>query len=192
MLTLRLSLLSIAVLMGGCSLIPEYQRPASPTAAQYPQGAVSPAPTPAAARTEDWRTLFNDPALQQLIESALVNNRDLRVAALNVEAFQAQYRIQRADLLPAVSANASESRQRTPPSVTRSKAMINSTYAVNLGVSAYELDFFGRVRSLSEQALQTWLATEQARRSAELSLVANVANAYLTWRADQELSLIHI
>ncbi|PCM49585.1 multidrug transporter [Pseudomonas fluorescens] len=184
---LRISLLSLAVLLTGCSLIPEYQRPASPSAAQYPQGAVYPAPTPAAARTEDWRTLFNDPALQQLIESALVNNRDLRVAALNVEAFQAQYRIQRADLLPAVSANASESRQRMPPSVTRSKAMINSTYAVNLGVSAYELDFFGRVRSLSEQALQTWLATEQARRSAELSLVANVANAYLTWRADQEL-----
>lgn len=184
---LRISLLSLAVLLAGCSLIPEYQRPASPSAAQYPQDTVYPAPTSAAARTEDWRTLFNDPALQQLIESALVNNRDLRVAALNVEAFQAQYRIQRADLLPAVSANASESRQRMPPSVTRSKAMINSTYAVNLGVSAYELDFFGRVRSLSEQALQTWLATEQARRSAELSLVANVANAYLTWRADQEL-----
>ncbi|WP_279381933.1 MULTISPECIES: efflux transporter outer membrane subunit [unclassified Pseudomonas] len=184
---LRMSLLSLAVLLAGCSLIPEYQRPASPSAAQYPQGAVYPSQTQPAPRTEDWRTLFNDPALQQLIESALVNNRDLRVAALNVEAFQAQYRIQRADLLPAVSANASESRQRMPPSVTRSKALINSTYAVNLGVSAYELDFFGRVRSLSEQALQTWLATEQARRSAELSLVANVANAYLTWRADQEL-----
>jgi multidrug efflux system outer membrane protein len=184
---LRTSLLSLAVLLAGCSLVPEYQRPASPSAAQYPQGRVYPAQTLAPTRTEDWRTLFNDPALQQLIESALVNNRDLRVAALNVEAFQAQYRIQRADLLPALSANASESRQRLPPSVTRSKAMINSTYAVNLGVSAYELDFFGRVRSLSEQALQTWLATEQARRSAELSLVANVANAYLTWRADQEL-----
>ncbi|WP_029977436.1 efflux transporter outer membrane subunit [Pseudomonas sp. H1h] len=184
---LRISLLSLAVVLAGCSLIPEYQRPASPSAAQYPQGAVYPAQTQPATRTEDWRTLFNDAALQQLIESALVNNRDLRVAALNVEAFQAQYRIQRADLLPAVSANASESRQRVPPSVTRSKALINSTYGVNLGVSAYELDFFGRVRSLSEQALQTWLSTEQARRSAELSLVANVANAYLTWRADQEL-----
>ena len=181
MLTLRLSLLSIAVLMGGCSLIPEYQRPASPTAAQYP------AATQAATGSEDWRTLFTDPALQQLIESALVNNRDLRVAALNVEAFQAQYRIQRADLFPAVSANANELRQRMPPSVTQGKALINSTYSANLGISAYELDFFGRVRSLSEQALQTWLATEEARRSAQLSLVANVANAYLTWRADQEL-----
>ncbi|WP_405124020.1 efflux transporter outer membrane subunit [Pseudomonas sp. M20] len=181
MLTLRLSLLSIAVLMGGCSLIPEYQRPASPTAAQYPTA------TQAARNGEDWRTLFTDPALQQLIESALVNNRDLRVAALNVEAFQAQYRIQRADLFPAVSANANELRQRMPPSVTQGKALINSTYSANLGISAYELDFFGRVRSLSEEALQTWLSTEEARRSAELSLVANVANAYLTWRADQEL-----
>lgn len=181
MLTLRLSLLSMAVLMGGCSLIPEYQRPVSPIAAQYPTA------TQAATNSEDWRTLFTDPALQQLIESALVNNRDLRVAALNVEAFQAQYRIQRADLFPAVSANANELRQRMPPSVTQGKALINSTYSANLGISAYELDFFGRVRSLSEQALQTWLSTEEARRSAELSLVANVANAYLTWRADQEL-----
>lgn len=184
MLTLRLSLLSMAMLMGGCSLIPEYQRPALPTAAQYPTATLP------ATGAEDWRTLFTDPALQQLIESALVNNRDLRVAALNVEAFQAQYRIQRADLLPAVSANASELRQRMPSSVTQGKALINSTYSVNLGISAYELDFFGRVRSLSEQALQTWLATEQARRSAQLSLVANVANAYLTWRADQELLVL--
>ncbi|WP_242207317.1 MULTISPECIES: efflux transporter outer membrane subunit [unclassified Pseudomonas] len=181
MLTLRLSLLSMAMLMGGCSLIPEYQRPVSPSAAHYPTA------TQAATNSEDWRTLFTDPALQQLIESALINNRDLRVAALNVEAFQAQYRIQRADLFPAVSANANELRQRMPPSVTGSKALINSTYSANLGISAYELDFFGRVRSLSEEALQTWLATEQARRSAQLSLVANVANAYLTWRADQEL-----
>lgn len=135
MSTLRFSLLSLAMLMAGCSLIPDYQRPAAPVAAQYPT------PTLASASTEDWRTLFNDPALQQLIESALINNRDLRVAALNVEAFQAQYRIQRADLYPAVSANASESRQRMPPSVTKSKALINSTYAVNLGISAYELDF---------------------------------------------------
>ncbi|MEG2794128.1 MAG: efflux transporter outer membrane subunit [Pseudomonas sp.] len=185
-MNLKKTLLFLPILIGGCSLIPDYQQPVSPSAGQYPQGAAYPPSNPTAV-SEDWRTLFNDPALQQLIESALVNNRDLRVAALNVEAFQAQYRIQRADLLPVVSANASESRQRMPPSVTRGKAMITSTYAVNLGISAYELDFFGRVRSLGEQALQTWLATEEARRSAQLSLVANVANAYLTWRADLEL-----
>lgn len=167
--------------MAGCSLIPDYERPPSPSAAQYPVA------TQPATNREDWRTLFNDPALKQLIATALANNRDLRVAALNVQAFQAQYRIQRADLLPAVSANANELRQRMPSSVTGGRAQITSAYAVNLGISAYELDLFGRVRSLSEQALQSWLATEQARRSAELSLVANVANAYLTWRADQQL-----
>ncbi|WP_305889187.1 efflux transporter outer membrane subunit [Pseudomonas sp. NDM] len=179
--SLRLPLLCTALLMAGCSLIPDYERPPSPSAAQYP---VATQPT---TNREDWHTLFNDPALKQLIETALSNNRDLRVAALNVQAFQAQYRIQRADLLPAVSANANELRQRLPSSVTGGPAQITSAYTVNLGISAYELDLFGRVRSLSEQALQSWLATEQARRSAELSLVANVASAYLTWRADQQL-----
>ncbi|WP_426201477.1 efflux transporter outer membrane subunit [Pseudomonas sp. TWP3-1] len=185
MFRLPISLLSVALLLGGCSLIPDYQRPTSPSATQYPQGPAYPAASQVSSADQDWRRLFNDPALQQLIESALVNNRDLRVAALNVEAFQAQYRIQRADLFPAVSATASELRRRMP--VANSKAVITSTYGVNLGVSAYELDFFGRVRSLSQQALLSWLATEEARRSAQLSLVANVANAYLTWRADQEL-----
>ncbi|MBV4477084.1 efflux transporter outer membrane subunit [Pseudomonas botevensis] len=180
--------LTVALLLGGCTLIPEYQQPPSPNPAHYPQGPAYATQPPPMLANDDWRSVFNDPVLQQLIESALVNNRDLRVAALNVEAFQAQYRIQRADLLPAVSANATESRQRVPPSVTRTgQSTITSTYGVNLGISAYELDFFGRVRSLSEQALMTFLASEEARRSAQLSLVANVANAYLTWRADQEL-----
>ncbi|MCU0120068.1 efflux transporter outer membrane subunit [Pseudomonas sp. B2M1-30] len=180
--------LTVALLLGGCTLIPEYQQPSSPNPAHYPQGPAYATQPPPTLTNDDWRSVFNDPALQQLIESALINNRDLRVAALNVEAFQAQYRIQRADLLPAVSANATESRQRVPPSVTRTgQSTITSTYGVNLGISAYELDFFGRVRSLSEQALMTFLASEEARRSAQLSLVANVANAYLTWRADQEL-----
>ena len=180
--------LTVALLLGGCTLIPEYQQPSSPNPAHYPQGPAYATQPPPRLANDDWRSVFNDPVLQQLIESALVNNRDLRVAALNVEAFQAQYRIQRADLLPAVSANGTESRQRVPPSVTRTgQSTITSTYGVNLGISAYELDFFGRVRSLSEQALMTFLASEEARRSAQLSLVANVANAYLTWRADQEL-----
>jgi len=110
------------------------------------------------------------------------------VAALNVEAFQAQYRIQRADLFPAVSASGAGKRQKLPGDLTGTgKSAITASYSATLGVSAYELDFFGRVRSLSEQAMQTYLSTEEARRSAQLSLVANVANGYLTWRADQEL-----
>ena len=113
------SLLSLAVaafVLGGCSLIPDYQQPQAPVAGQFPQGpAYSPAQAAnTAAAEQGWRQFFHDPALQQLIQTALQNNRDLRVAALNIDAYAAQYRIQRADLFPAVSANGSGSRQRTP------------------------------------------------------------------------------
>lgn len=187
------SLLSLAVtafILGGCSLIPDYQTPESPASAQWPQGpAYSPTESAEVAAAEQgWRQFFHDPALQQLIQTALVNNRDLRVAALNIDAYRAQYRIQRADLFPAVSANGSGSRQRVPGDVSSTgEATINSQYSATLGVSAYELDLFGRVRSLSEQALETYLSSEQARRSTQISLVASVANAYLTWQADQAL-----
>ncbi|NWD46466.1 efflux transporter outer membrane subunit [Pseudomonas gingeri] len=183
-----LSLVAAALLLGGCSLMPDYQQPASPSAPQYPQGtAYATTAQDSVAPGGDWRSLFRDPTLRQLIGNALMNNRDLRVAALNVDAFQAQYRIQRADLLPAVSANGSSSRQRVPGSLAGGKPVITSSSSVNLGVSAYELDLFGRVRSLTEQAMATYLSSEQARRSTQLSLVANVANAYLTWLADREL-----
>ncbi|CAI8765570.1 putative efflux pump outer membrane protein TtgC [Pseudomonas chlororaphis] len=187
------SLLSLAItaaVLSGCSLIPDYQQPQAPVAAQYPQG---PAYSPAeaanqAAAEQGWRQFFHDPALQQLIQTALVNNRDLRVAALNIDAYAAQYQIQRADLFPAISANGSGSRQRTPARMSQTgEAAISSQYSATLGVSAYELDLFGRVRSLSEQALQTYFSSEEARRSTQISLVASVANAYLTWQADKEL-----
>ncbi|MCF5665789.1 efflux transporter outer membrane subunit [Pseudomonas marginalis] len=180
-----LSTFAMASMLSGCSLIPDYQRPQAPVPVQYPQQGVY---AQAQAGSADWQQLFHDPALQQLIRDALVNNRDLRVAALNVEAFQAQYRIQRADLFPAVSATGAGQRRRLPGDVNGTgNPAITSSYSATLGISAYELDFFGRVRSLSEQAMLTYLGTEEARRSAQLSLVANVANAYLTWRADQEL-----
>ncbi|MHA6129094.1 efflux RND transporter outer membrane subunit EmhC [Pseudomonas fluorescens group sp. PF-1] len=187
------SLLSLAVaafVLGGCSLIPDYQQPQAPVADQYPQGpAYSPAQAPAQAAAEQgWKQFFHDPALQQLIQVALENNRDLRVAALNIDAFAAQYRIQRADLFPAVSANGSGSRQRVPADSSQTgQAGINSSYSATVGISAYELDLFGRVRSLSEEALQRYFATEEGRRSTQISLVASVANAYLTWQADKEL-----
>ncbi|WP_435035284.1 efflux RND transporter outer membrane subunit EmhC [Pseudomonas neuropathica] len=187
------SLLSIAVaafVLSGCSLIPDYQQPEAPVAGQFPQGpAYSPAQAPAQAAAEQgWKQFFHDPALQQLIQVSLENNRDLRVAALNIDAYAAQYRIQRADLFPAVSANASGSRQRVPARASQTgEAGITSSYSATVGISAYELDLFGRVRSLSEQALQQYFATEEARRSTQISLVASVANAYLTWQADKEL-----
>ena len=185
-----ISLAVTAIILSGCSLIPEYKQPEAPVAAQYPQG---PAYSPAeaanmAAAEQGWRQFFHDPALQQLIQTALENNRDLRVAALNIDAYRAQYRIQRADLFPAVSADGSGSRQRVPANLSQTgQSGITSQYSATLGVSAYELDLFGRVRSLSEQALQTYFSTEEARRSTQISLVANVANAYLTWQADKEL-----
>ncbi|MNZ58932.1 putative efflux pump outer membrane protein TtgC precursor [compost metagenome] len=159
-------------------------------AAQWPQGpAYSPTESAEVAAAEQgWRQFFHDPALQQLIQSALVNNRDLKVAALNIDAYRAQYRIQRADLFPAVSANGSGSRQRMPANMSQTgESSISSQYSATLGVSAYELDLFGRVRSLTEQQLEIYLSSEEARRSTQISLVASVANAYFTWQADQAL-----
>jgi multidrug efflux system outer membrane protein len=190
---MRKSLLSLAIaslMLSGCSLIPEYLQPASPVAQAYPQGpAYGPNESAQVAEAEQgWRQFFHDPALQQLIQTALVNNRDLRVAALNLDAYAAQYRIQRSELLPKVTANGTGVRQRTPGDLSQTgEATTSGQYSATLGVSAYELDLFGRVRSLSEEALQTYFSSEQARRSTQLSLVANVANAYLTLTADQEL-----
>ena len=187
------SLLSLAVtafVLSGCSLIPDYQRPEAPVAAQFPQGPAyssTQAPNQAAAE-QGWKQFFHDPALQQLIQTALENNRDLRVAALNIDAYAAQYNIQRADLFPAVSATGSGSRQRVPARSSQTgKESISSSYSATLGISSYELDLFGRVRSLSEEALQKYFATEEARRSTQISLVASVATAYLTWQSDKEL-----
>ncbi|WP_339428359.1 MULTISPECIES: AdeC/AdeK/OprM family multidrug efflux complex outer membrane factor [unclassified Pseudomonas] len=187
------SLMSLAItaaVLSGCSLIPDYNRPQAPVAVQYPQGSAYQAANAAdqAAAEQGWREFFHDPALQQLIQTALINNRDLRVAALNVSAYQAQYLIQRADVFPAVGVNANGTRQRLPSDLSQSgQASISNQYGVNLGISSYELDLFGRVQSLSQQALETYLSTAEARRSTQISLVSSVATAYLTWQADREL-----
>lgn len=191
---MKQSLLSLAVaatLLSGCSLIPDYQRPDATLATAWPQGeaygaAASQGDTPAA--DLQWRMFFRDPALHQLVQLALENNRDLRVAALNVEAYRALYRIQRSELLPSVSANGSGTRQRLPADLSQTgEARTAGQYSATLGVNAWELDFFGRLRSLNEQALEQYLATEQAARSTQISLVASVATAYLQWQADLAL-----
>lgn len=172
------TLLVASLALGGCaSLAPAYERPAAPVSAQWPV----PQATAAESRATDlgWREFFTDPRLQALIEQALANNRDLRVAVLNVQRAQAQYGVQRADLLPSVNAGAGQTAQRTSGTITRQ-------YSATLGVSAYELDLFGRVKSLSNAALAQYLGTEDARRSAQISLVAEVAGSYLTLAADQE------
>lgn len=191
---MRKSLLSLALAaaaLSGCSLIPDYQRPAAPVAAAYPQGpayaGAQGGANGAAAADLSWQSFFSDPQLRRLVDVALQNNRDLRVAALNMEAYQAQYRIQRAELYPAVSADVAGSRQRLPARVSQTgNEMISSQYGATLGVTAWEVDLFGRLRSLRDEALEQYLASEQARRSTQTALVANVANAYLTLRADQD------
>jgi len=183
------SLLSLALLaaLSGCSLIPDYQRPQSPVADAWPEGPAYATGAAQAQRELGWREFFRDPALQQLIEVALENNRDLRVAALNVDAYRALYRIQRADLLPAVSADGAGSRSRTPGDLGMTgEPAITSQYSATFGVS-WELDLFGRLRSLRDQALEQYFASEAAQRSTQISLIASVANAWLTLQADQAL-----
>jgi multidrug efflux system outer membrane protein len=179
--------LAAAVALAGCSLAPDYLRPEAPIAAAWPQGDAYPASaSTASSSAPEWREFFRDPQLQQLIGIALENNRDLRVAALNVEAYRAQYRITRADILPTIDAAAGGTRQRLPADLSQSgKRTISSQYSATVGVSAWELDLFGRLRSLSEQQLQLYFASEEARRSTRISLAASVANAWLTLQADR-------
>lgn len=177
-----------ALMAAGCStLAPTYERPQAPVSSAWPEsGAASTAASTRQASEIGWREFFADAKLRSVIELALQNNRDLRVAALNIERAQAQYRIQRADLFPSINASAGQSAQRTPSDVSGSAQNITRSYSATLGFSAYELDLFGRVRSLQDQALQTYFATEEAARSTQISLVAQVATAWLTLGADQQ------
>lgn len=170
----------IALALGGCvSMAPTLPaaQPAIPAA--WPM----PAETAASGAAADigWRQFYTDPRLAQLIEWALKNNRDLRVALLNVEKARAQYRVQRADRLPSIGVTAQQ--QRTSGSGAGQQA--GPEYNVSLGVTDFELDLFGRVRSLSTGALERYLAEGEASRSAQLSLIAEVANAWLTLAADR-------
>jgi outer membrane protein, multidrug efflux system len=132
-----------------------------------------------------WRQFFADERLQAIIATALKNNRDLRVATLNVERARALYRIQRAELLPTVESGLTGSKQHVMISGTTGLVTLEE-YGVNLGFSSWELDFFGRIRSLGKRALEEYFATEQARRSAQILLMSEVASAYLTLAADRE------
>jgi len=183
-----LSIVLAATLTGACTMIPDYQRPAAPVPTRFPNAAPtgSPAEVPPADAIA-WRDYFADARLREVIALALANNRDLRVAALNIEKARAQYRIQRADLFPAIGATASQTVQRLPGDLTRSgEAETTRQYSATIGLSAYELDFFGRIRSLNAEALETYLGTEEARRSAQISLVAEVASAWLILAFDRE------
>lgn len=187
------SILSLAALalLAGCSLAPLYQRPAAPAPAAWPSGP-SYQPDTAAAGAQPaseilWRDFFSDARLRQVIELALANNRDLRVSTLNIEKARAQYGIERAALLPKLSASGGQTASRTPANLSQTgEAYVSHQYSATLGIAAYELDFFGRVRSLSNAALEQYLATEEGRRAQQISLVSEVATNYLNLLADQE------
>jgi len=183
--------IALSALFGCSSMAPKYSQPAAPVSAAWPSGpaygpeAAKPVPKPVA--EIPWREFFVEPQLQKIIDLALKNNRDLRIASLNIERFQALYQVRRADLLPKIDASAAASFQRVPEGLSSTgRAMNVEQYSVGLGVSSYELDLFGRVRSLKDQALEQYLATEQAQRAVQISLVSQIAAAYLTLAADRE------
>jgi multidrug efflux system outer membrane protein len=155
-------------------------------ATQFPaaQGSASASTTLAA--DIEWQSFFTDAKLKQLIELALQNNRDLRIAILNIDQARAQFQIRRADQFPTVNAALTGSRQ---PNATPANGAgrISSAYGAGLAVTAYEFDFFGRVASLNNAALAQYLATEEGRKTAQISLIASVANTYLALLADEEL-----
>jgi outer membrane protein, multidrug efflux system len=175
-----------AATLAACTLAPRYQRPDSPVSPAYENASADTAAVPAAEIS--WHEFFPDTELQQLIRRAIENNRDLRIATLNVEAARAQYRIRQADIVPAIDAVGQANNQRTPASLSQTGgSTLTRSYSAGLGVSAFELDLFGRVRSLRKAALEDYFSLAETRTAAQLSLVSEVANAWLTLIADREL-----
>ncbi|WP_431822455.1 efflux transporter outer membrane subunit [Burkholderia sp. F1] len=179
--------LAAALALAGCSLAPRYDRPAAPVPSTYApaDGAPSAAQPSDPALLDDWRAYFTDPALQAWIDAALANNRDLRVAAGRVEEARALYGVQRADRLPSIDANLGYERTRVYDPVVRESA-VSGLYRAGVGISAYELDLFGRVKSLSDAALAEYFATAEAQRTVRIGVIAEVANAYVAERSLHE------
>ncbi len=176
-----------ATALGGCTMAPDYKRPTLPVGQAWPVAATASPGAPAPANLA-WRDMFPDPRLQGVIDLALAQNRDLRVAVGNIELARAKHRVQRADLLPAINAVGSQTQAHTPQSTSQTGAAFTSDqYSATVGFSAYELDLFGRVRSLNAAALQSFFASEENRRTVQISLIAEVAADYLTLAADQDL-----
>ena len=174
--------LALSLALAGCSFIPTYERPAAPVPAGYAQADSATASSAKAAADIDWKDYFTDPRLQRLVGMALGNNRDLRMAMLNVEQTRAQFQIKSADEYPTVAGIANATRQ---PS--NANGRYGNQFQVGLGVSAWEIDFFGRIGALKEQALAQYLASQEGRKAAQISLVAAVASGWLTLMADEEL-----
>lgn len=172
-----LALLGLLATLAGCSMTPVYERPAAPVPATYATGAAQPS-----AGVLPWKEYFTDPQLQALITLALENNRDLRVAALQVEQARAQWQIRQADQLPSVGLAANAS--RAPATGT---GKLTNSFSAGLAITAWEIDFFGRLGALKEQGQAQFLASEEGRAAAQTTLVAAVANGWLALVADEEL-----
>ena len=182
--TLSVSALAMLVL-SACQLAPEQQAIELPVPNAYASAALG---SGTAAAELHWQQFFNNPKLQQLIELSLANNKDLQIAALNVQRVRSLYQIEDSALYPSLDLNASGTRQRLPADLTGTgNAQINQQYSATVGITSYELDFWGKVRNQSEQALQQLYSSEQAQLSSQISLVAELANAWLTYAADQQL-----
>lgn len=184
----------LAAGLGGCSLAPVYEQPAPAIPAGWPAGDAYLRSSEAGLPRVGYRDIFRDPALQGLIARALANNQDVRIALANVASVRGQLRVQRAQLLPRIDGTASASVGETG-AVAASGIAANdggrrTSYDINVGLSAFEIDLFGRLRSLSDAALQTYLASEAAARATRLTLVAEVATTYLTLATDRSLLAI--
>lgn len=178
---LGVGLMSVALI--GCTLAPTYVRPDAPIPNVYPADAGT-----GDTNLMPWRYFFKDEGIQRVVGLALEHNRDLRIALLNVEKARALYRVQAADLLPSVSASSSIDSQKLPAPMSMTGARdISRTYSASLGFSSFELDLFGRVRSLTEAAHEQYYSIENDAQSARLTLVAEVAGMYLQLVADREL-----
>ena len=182
----RILLVGTALLLTGCTMIPKYTRPEPPVPPSWPEAAVHGA-KPEQPVDVPWQEFFSDARLRSVIETALAGNRDLRVATLNVEKAAALYRIQRAELFPALGVQGVGDRSRLPAKASPSgQAEISSLYSVQVGMVAWELDLFGRIRSLKASALEQYFATEEGRVAARIALIAGTARAWLILAADAE------
>lgn len=178
---------ALVLAAAGCTLAPKYERPEAPVAAQFPQGEAYKDVATTEAALPYWKDFFTNEKVRKLIELGLENNRDMRVAVLNVEKARAAYGIQRSELMPTVNAGFTEQHQRTPESLSQTGRTVTShTYQANLAMASWELDLFGRVQSLTESALQSYLATQEASYAAQNTIIAAIADAWVNVGAQKE------
>jgi len=181
------ALMLLALTLSGCSLAPSYERPLAPVAQSWSAASQ----TGTAAASLEWQRFIVDPDLRQLVSIALDNNRSLRQTLLDIEQARAQYRIQRADRVPGLNGSANGNRQRLPADLSNSGSSgVSSSYQVGVSLPEYELDLFGRVKNLTDAALEQYLSTEEAGRSARIALIAEVSQAYLTYDGAQRRLLL--